>query len=295
MNAREIADRLGGKPSSNRGYLISCPAAGHVHRNNTPSCHIRDGDKPGVVLATCFTGCPRDDVLRALRDLGLLNSTTSTHYRSVKITPPKPPTPVVNPVAVEIWNASQPSGGTVVETYLRNRGIGIRIPPSLRLGRWKYQGLDYPAMIAAVKADDKLVSVQATLLTWEGHKANVLQPRQNLQGANMFDGAIKLDRLAAKSRVLGLAEGIENALAAMEIFEVSVWATCGSRRMSRIKLPEQVSEVIIFGDNDPAGKQAADAADAEYLDYKVTRRFPESGDWNDRLQFAKRSGVAVHG
>jgi hypothetical protein len=48
--------------------------------------------------------------------------------------------------------------------------------------------------------------------------------------------------------VLGLAEGIETALSAMQLTGVPVWASLGGARLHRVELPPEVKEVHVFLD-----------------------------------------------
>ena len=94
-------------------------------------------------------------------------------------------------------------------------------------------------------------------------------------------------RLAKAGPVLGLAEGIETALSAMQLFDVPTWAALGSR-MHQVALPEVVHHVVIYADNGGAGLKAANKAVDEFTGQgcKVTVRWPPTGygDWNDALR-----------
>jgi phage/plasmid primase-like uncharacterized protein len=66
-------------------------------------------------------------------------------------------------------------------------------------------------------------------------------------------------RLTAVSEVLGIAEGIETALAAFELFEVPVWSGISAQGIESFEPPAGVREVIVFADHDEnfAGQAAA--------------------------------------
>jgi putative DNA primase/helicase len=85
-------------------------------------------------------------------------------------------------------------------------------------------------------------------------------------------------RLARAGTVLGLAEGVETALAAMQIFEVPVWASLGGSRLGAITIPPGVTKIILFGNRDKAGGEAVAKARGNYLTrLAVAREFPTEG------------------
>jgi hypothetical protein len=160
------------------------------------------------------------------------------------------------------------------------RGITIPAPPSLRATTVLYlERLPLPAMVAAVQAQDRrIIAVQRTLIDPRGdRKAQVHVPRLTI-GA-LGRGAI---RLAAATNALGLAEGTEKALAAMQITGVPCWASMGTR-MHRVWIPDHVRELHIFADNDEPGRAAAERTAQAHRHRKVFLRFPpeQFKDWDD--------------
>src|SRR5690606_34997219 len=142
-----------------------------------------------------------------------------------------------------IWRGSVPADGTLVVTYLRARGITTRPPASLRFhGALPYQkGMLLPCMVAAVQAPDrKITAVHRTFLRLDGRgKAGVSTPKKAL--GPIGRGAV---RLAPAAEMLGIAEGIETGLSAMEITGIPVWCALGSA-IHRLDLPPQVRQVVI--------------------------------------------------
>jgi len=190
-----------------------------------------------------------------------------------------------------IWNASRPISGTIAETYLREaRKIGCELPECLRF----HPGLRFdpgepdelPAMIAAVTdLAGGLVAIQRTFLARDGSgKAPIERPKRGLGAIGR--GAVCL---AAADIVIGIAEGIETGLSAIELFRVPVWCALGSN-LARLVLPQQSRNVVIFADHGAAGEAAADKA-AEVLRSqcrKVAVRFASIGkDFNDELKASK--------
>ena len=172
--------------------------------------------------------------------------------------------------------------------YLAERGIENPTPLTLRRhGALLHAltGLYLPAMVAAAQAPTRdVVAIHRTFLTsdWK-RKAPVSSPKMAL--GTLGAGAV---RLAAASEEVGIAEGVESGLSAMQLFDVPVWSALGSERLHKIELPPEVRRVVIFGDNGPAGHKAAMRAVETYTAQgrKVTLRFPPSefGDFNDVLQ-----------
>jgi putative DNA primase/helicase len=107
-----------------------------------------------------------------------------------------------------------------------------------------------------------------------------------MQGLQLPGAAL---HLAPLSRTLGIAEGIETALAASELFDMPVWSCLSDSGLASFEPPEGVHEIVIFSDNDQnyAGQKAATTA-AHRLSIKgfhVDVRVPPSqgDDWLDVL------------
>jgi hypothetical protein len=112
-------------------------------------------------------------------------------------------------------------------------------------------------------------------------KAQVRVPRRTVGALGW--GAV---RLAGATDVLGLAEGTEKALAAMQLFGVPCWSSLGAGRMHRVWIPDHVTELHIFGDNDEPGRAAADRTAHTHRHRRVILRFPpeQFKDWDDVTQ-----------
>ncbi|WP_346906741.1 CHC2 zinc finger domain-containing protein [uncultured Roseibium sp.] len=188
-----------------------------------------------------------------------------------------------------IWRESQPLPGTIGERYLRHaRQIGIdALPNCLRF----HPGLmpdprhseRCPAMITGVtNSHGKLVAIQRTFLRLDGSgKAAFSAPKRSL--GPVGQGVV---RLASAETILGIAEGVETGLSAMELFSVPVWCVLGSN-LARVELPNSVGRVVVFADRGRAGEDAAAKARYAFRSQgrKVVVRFPEIGeDFNDELR-----------
>lgn len=188
------------------------------------------------------------------------------------------------------WNEARPMAeGDLVSRYLASRGLEadtteLRFSPALRDG----EGGIRPAMVARVLNADgsRVATLHRTFLRPDGlAKAEMPTPRKLMPGEIPEGAAVRLGPI---KEALGIAEGIETALAASEIFELPVWAAISSPMLVKWWPPEGVEEVFVFGDHDENyDGQAAAFGLAKRLMAKgirTTVRLPtRPGDWNDEL------------
>lgn len=186
-----------------------------------------------------------------------------------------------------VWRESKPvTRGDAVWTYL-NRRTGIeQAPACLRFhANLRYDAdRSFAAMLAVVTMpDDTASTMHRTWLDGRGGKAPVETPKKVMHGT-IKTGAI---RLFDVSPLLGIAEGIETALRASVRFSVPVWAAISAGGMRDWEPPKEVSEVVVFGDNDAnfTGQSAAYALanKLELRGIKTMVRIPEKigTDWAD--------------
>ncbi len=287
--AHQITTALKGRWHGSYG-MASCPS--HTD-GKTPALKISDDPRKsdGIDLI-CFAGCPWETVKGDLARGGLLEAFEpkgGTPWPKLKFPGQEPPAPQDDSrqeVATEIWQATEPIEDTLASTYLECRGLQPPWPTWLRYhGALKHgpTGLRFPALVAGVtNGDGKFIAIHRTYLKLDGrNKAAVSAPKMAL--SSLQDGAVRLGRAG---KVLGLAEGIETALSAQQLFELPVWAVLGSR-FDRVAIPAGVIEVQIFADNGAPGQEAAaKARDTLTKAGKrvAIRRPPEGvGDWNNAL------------
>lgn len=174
-----------------------------------------------------------------------------------------------------------------VDAYLAARGLGRKIyPASLRLcPKVRFAGsLFFPAMVALVRdPEGNLAALHQTFLSG-GIKAPVDNPRR-FTSAIPTGSAIRLSEVTAG--VLGVAEGIETALAAEARFGVPVWAALNTAGMLKWSPPQGVRRIIIFADNDhnfagqAAAYQLAQRLKLKGLDVAVEMPPVPGEDWAD--------------
>jgi hypothetical protein len=155
--------------------------------------------------------------------------------------------------AAGIWRSTQPLAGTLAEIYLRSRGIAAAMfvdEPNLRF----HPALPYPgdgkhpALVARVqRADGTGCGVWRIYLAPDGRgKADVENAKLGL--GNVRGGAV---RLGGEGTTIGIAEGVETALAAREMDRRHpIWAGLSTSGMQTFEPPEFVKRVLIYPDGD---------------------------------------------
>lgn len=194
-----------------------------------------------------------------------------------------------------VWKGSSPiQRGDVAERYLRDRGLSLpQLPASVRVHPGlSYRDEDnhlvgtYPVMLATVTDPaGKAATLHRTYLE-NGRKAPVSHPKKLMQGLSVVGAAIRLFPL---SEALGIAEGIETALAAAELFRRPVWSCISAQGIESFIPPAGVRAITIFADHDlNYTGQAAAYRTAHRLalkGYAVTVNIPDApGDWLDVLR-----------
>ncbi len=191
--------------------------------------------------------------------------------------------------ALKLWNAGFPAEKTVIETYLHSRGIASAIPPDIRLlpgHRHRPSGRVYPVMLAAIRRwpSKDLIAVHRTWILPDGSGKAPLEPEKMMLGP-ASGGAVQL---SAPAKKMVIAEGLETALSVMQETGLSVWAGLSTSGMTGLALPDfpLAQEIIIAGDNDPAGRKAATQAAEKWTKEgrEVRLAFPPvNQDFNDLI------------
>jgi putative DNA primase/helicase len=178
--------------------------------------------------------------------------------------------------------------------YLRSRGLwplpkghGLKAHPSVEYWQDSQSIGRYPALVAGVRdMCGELVTVHVTYLQETGEKLQGFEPRKLLSGMSGREGcAVPLMRMGGDA--LGIAEGIETALAAATMHGMPVWAALNTSLLQKFEPPEKINKLVIFADRDVAGLDAA-AKLMQRLQEKVRLeiRTPQVKDWNDALMGA---------
>ena len=267
MNAAAIAATLDDARREGRAWRCRCP----VHRG--VSLVLRDGDN-GRVLATCWGGCNRLDVLAELRRRGLLDGRADFAPRIVS--PPRRDDDASRTArALKIWNNSERGDGTIATRYLASRGIVLdRWPPSLRFSPRCPQPKDgagnfaspLPAMVALVEHVERgPVAVHCTYLRLDGTGKADIQKSKAIFGP-VAGGAVRFGAPRA-GEWLAVAEGLETALSVMVACLMPAWAALSAGGIKNLILPPEATHIVVCADNDAngTGERAAENAAARWL------------------------------
>jgi putative DNA primase/helicase len=182
-----------------------------------------------------------------------------------------------------------------VTKYLRARGLimainDVRYCPSCYEPDTK---IVMPAMVALVRnAQGKAVSIHRTYL--EGpQKAKIKSPKKLMPGTEALSGCAI--RLFDAEDTVGIAEGIETAIAARQLFDIPTWAAISCSIMQSFVPPQGIRRIIIFADHDAnfTGQTAAYTLAKRLFqtNYVVEVQIPDTpGDWADEVERQARKG-----
>lgn len=189
--------------------------------------------------------------------------------------------------------ATTPDAVPDVVRYLQSRSLWP-LPPRCTLrahaaAEYWHEGEQlgrYPALLAdVVDVNCELVTVHATYLH-DGAKLQGAAPRKILSPmVGRIGCAVRLLPLAGD--VLGVAEGIETALAASLLHDgLPCWSALNATLFAKFMPPREVRHVVLFADRDAAGLEAAwklrDELDGRCTVELATPPAP-AGDWADVL------------
>ncbi|WP_209021248.1 DUF7146 domain-containing protein [Paracoccus ravus] len=289
MNAREIVTALRGRPGRNGG-LCFCPS----HTNTrTPALSVTDG-RDGRLLVHCHAGCRFEDIMDALRGLGLVEGKGS-------YTAPSPAELAAireaerqeaqkrADQALRCWNEAESISGTPAELYLREcRGITAPLPPTLRFHSAAWHGPTAQRLLAMVALVEGLglPAVHRTYLTPHGTAKADVQPAKMMLGGTA-GGHVEV---AKADGPLVVCEGIETGLAlasGLLARPATIWAALSTSGMSGLILPDAPGRLTVATDGDEAGTNAgkALAMKAKAKGWQVSLLpAPNGQDWADVLK-----------
>jgi putative DNA primase/helicase len=265
----EIAELLDGETSGLRWVL--CPSPGRPWNDRTMRIIFNDPRRPSHFFIYAVDG-PLEVAQAHVRDkLGHLpDAPPRDHSKTIR----------------SIWEETVPATGTMVEKYLRSRGITVPPPPSLRFHPGLYHTATksrWPGMVAArTDAEGRFVTVHRTFLQpFSAAKAPIDPVRMDIGPAN---GTGILLAPVAEEMVVG--EGIETVLSGMQMSGIGGIACGVAINLRAVLLPAAVRHIRILVDGDEAGENAARAAAARW--FREGRRVgfayaPAGKDFNDLI------------
>ena len=194
--------------------------------------------------------------------------------------------------ARRLFAMSQPIARTLVETYLRNRGItALHEDGALRFHPRCYYRPDddaptetWPAMIARVTdLGDRITGAHRTWLDPSGHgKAPIDTPRRAM--GDLLGNAV---RFGVANDVLAAGEGIETMLSLRCVLPtLPMAAALSANHLAAMLLPLTLRRLYIARDVDAAGDAAVTALTerAEAVGIEAIAWSPRLGDFNEDLR-----------
>jgi hypothetical protein len=264
-------------------------AAGHW----TDAASAEYGDLLDVIRESCGFIDFRDVADEARRFLSLPRAEPHGAPKPVRT-----PVPAGSPEAAQrLFAMSQPIRRTLVETYLRNRGIkAVRDAGALRFHPRCYYRPDehsptetWPAMIAAVTdLDGRITGAHRTWLDPNGFdavrlgKAPIDTQRKAMGG--LLGYAVRFD---APCEVMAVGEGIETILSLRcALPTMPMAAALSANHLAALLLPPALRRLYIARDTDAAGDMALAALTerAEAAGIEALALSPRRGDFNEDLR-----------
>ncbi len=244
-----------------------------------------------LALVAHLQGVPMREAYRwALAWLGLVGGGGRPAEPHRPVAPPQPqrvPAETAD-LARRIWREAVPAAGTLAEAYLASRGLALPADAPLRFHPACPRGAErLPAMVAAMTDPETGApcGVHRTFLRLDGAWKAEGQ-------AKMMAGRAGVIRLVPDEDVtlgLGIAEGIETALAVMQRTGWRpVWAASSAGAIRRFPVLPGIEALTIFADTGEAGIGAANACAAQWIAAGREARIlaPPHDDWDDATREA---------
>lgn len=284
MDARTLAHALGGEA---HGQKILCPGPDHSPRDRSLSVEL-DQHAPDGFIVNSFAG----DGWQICRDYvkARLGMPAFDGQRQEVQHKPRPAAPIAGKAdtiapALAIWRQSVDPAETVVERHLHSRGLNLEHAEDIRFhGALRFDGGTVPGMVALMRdiRTNEPCGIHRTFLDANGRKLD----RRMLGRAN--GACVKLVDDADVTTGLGIAEGIETALAVMQAGWRPVWACLSAGAIAAFPVLAGIECLSIFADHDHnrAGERAAQECRRRWAAAKRTAVAIQpntAGDWNDVL------------
>lgn len=281
-------------------YYNLPPITGHSHfKGPCPICarknKFRIDDKEGSGSWICV--CGSGDGWQLLQEVtgkdfktlaAEIDATFGNTYQH------EPSAPIINTRlqdAVSGFRSAKKLEGTPGEAYLNSRGIfkmptgGVKWAASVHNSE---TGGNVSALYS-IASNEFSEAIQRHLTFLDGSKKASADVGKKALSLQEYQGSIAVKLFEAKS-TLGIAEGIETALSAHQLYTVPVWSALNATLMKKFKAPPGVDTLMIFADNDRNGtglNAAFECANKNLLSNndvsRVIVRWPTLPDFNDML------------
>lgn len=302
-----IVSACGGRRSGPRRAKVCCPVPGHGRGrgDRNPSVSVTLSDD-GAVLVYCHGGCAQDDLVHALRDLGVWpkgsrrgrgdgrgrrRRQNATAPRAQPAAAAKQSAGRQGPDWRRAYREARPIPGTPGEVYLgAARAVDLPMADAVRFHPSAPFPVDRadqrePGLIALVHdVEGRLIGGQVTALRADGRgKIDRGRPRHTFGG--VAGGAVRLCPMMGDEMtgLLAIAEGVETALGFTRLFGIPCWAGLGSNLGTFIP-PLGVDHLIIAADYDDAGLKHArtlKTREAANRDVEIWHPRTPGEDWAD--------------
>lgn len=212
------------------------------------------GSGDGIALIKNYTGMSFIDVLKMLSDIEVKNMKVETMKEK--------PNPLI--YLQKIYSGLRNiNTKDAVYKYLKKRGLQKIIAhqlyyhPSIAYYEDGIYKKNYECMVGIVRNKSrKFITMHITYLDG-GKKANVKSPKKILTPIETINGCAI--RLYDYNGHLGIAEGIETAIACYELTGIPTWSVMNTSGMESFIPPDDVNNITVFADSDHnyAGQKAA--------------------------------------
>jgi hypothetical protein len=280
--------------------MAQCPA----HKERTGSLSVSDG-RDGKILVHCFGGCGQREVIDALREQGLwpgnageppLMSEAERERRRRQEAERTREKLRKDAFIENLWrrtHAEAKPATREIERWLEHR-LGAKLASNLDIARlplrWsprcpRGEGTA-PAMVALMTdpVTGEACGIHRTYLLPDGSGKAPVEPVRQMLGSR---GVIRLSPDDEIEDCLGIAEGIETALAVMAIGWRPMWA-CGSLGgVTDFPVLAGVDCITIFSDPKPHEVEGARACRKRWAEAgrQAHLRIPHGGvDWNEAIR-----------
>lgn len=236
-------------------YYAICPQCSHTRRKKLEKCLGVTVDEKGVAWGCnhcSWTGgdlYSRDTVPRASKPPATQTRRAAPHLKEN----------VVNRTAapLALWKESGEPRGTVVETYLKRRGLELFDDVAGRVVRFHAAcpfgpGQRHPAIITAFRsiATDEVQAVHRTALNPDGSKIG------RMMLGPVAGAAIKIDGDQDVEQGLTVGEGFETCLAGRMMGFRPSWSLGSANAIASFPLLAGIDALTILGETDDSGANA---------------------------------------